>query len=438
MVSDLISGEEKRQALERVIASRTFSRSDQLRGFLRYVCEAEFEGRAQEINEYVLGVSVLGRPSGYSPTEDSCVRSRAYELRNKLNGYYRLEAPDDPIQIQVRKGAYVPQFLRREEPKALETPVMEPEIVASTAVVQAIAPFAPSQVRKRVGLRPLLALVLVVVIAAPILYYFLKDKTAAKRFELQDWTPEMAALWKPFLNKDTPLVISFEIRLFYFSPAAGLVVRDFETNQPEDLPKSKPLTRFRDTMKANDLREADDYADFGSVHAGFLLGRLLGTQHQEIGIKHSGSFGWEDLRNSNVIFIGKGNVNPTIRSTLKSSDFVDDEFGLVKNVHPLPGEPLEYRSARSHGTGVKYALITVLPGPQSGHHVMILSGAGSEFLWALAEYVTDPVHVKELVAHLRLPSGELPPAYQVVIESTFESNVPLKVRYVTHRTPKVS
>src|SRR5581483_5243287 len=110
MVSDLISDEEKRQAMQRVVASKTFSRSDQLRSFLRYICEAELQGRAQELNEYVLGVSVLGRPASYSPAEDSCVRSRAYELRNKLKSYYRLEAPDDPIQIEIRKGAYVPQF----------------------------------------------------------------------------------------------------------------------------------------------------------------------------------------------------------------------------------------------------------------------------------------------------------------------------------------
>src|SRR5215471_6005172 len=87
MVSDLISTDEKRQALDRVLASRTFGRSDQLRSFLRYICEAEFEGRAQGLNEYVLGVSVLGRPPDYSPAEDSCVRSRAYELRNKLKTY---------------------------------------------------------------------------------------------------------------------------------------------------------------------------------------------------------------------------------------------------------------------------------------------------------------------------------------------------------------
>ena len=110
---DAISDEEKRLALARVLESRTFSRSDQLRAFLRYVCEAELEGRAHQLNEYALGVSVLGRPEGYSPAEDSSVRSRAYELRNKLKSYYSDEAPDDPIQIEIEKGAYVPRFRRR-------------------------------------------------------------------------------------------------------------------------------------------------------------------------------------------------------------------------------------------------------------------------------------------------------------------------------------
>ena len=108
-----VSDDEKRQALARVLDSRTFGRSDQLRAFLRYVCEAELEGRAHQLNEYALGVSVLGRKEGYSPAEDSGVRSRAYELRNKLTSYYRDEAPDDPIQIEIEKGAYVPRFQRR-------------------------------------------------------------------------------------------------------------------------------------------------------------------------------------------------------------------------------------------------------------------------------------------------------------------------------------
>src|SRR5581483_4326884 len=167
----------------------------------------------------------------------------------------------------------------------------------------------------------------------------------------------------------------------------GLVVRDYQTNQPSELAGSKPLAEFRKRMAPGELQETDDYADFGAVHAAFLLGRTLGPQHREIGLKHSGSLGWEDLWNSNVIFIGKPNLNPTIRYALKSADFTDDELGLIRNLHPQPGELPQYLSATSHGSGVKYALITVRPGPQSGHHVMILSGAGSEFLWALAECV---------------------------------------------------
>src|SRR4051812_49424055 len=114
MAADPIPADERRAALERVLASRTFGRSERLRAFLRYVCEAELDGRAQEINEYALGVTALGRSPDYSPSEDSSVRSRAYELRSKLRTYYDSEGADDPIQIEIDKGAYVPRFTRRE------------------------------------------------------------------------------------------------------------------------------------------------------------------------------------------------------------------------------------------------------------------------------------------------------------------------------------
>lgn len=435
MVSDLLSEEEKRHALERVLASRTFSRSDQLRSFLRFICEAEFEGRAHELNEYMLGVSVLGRPAEYSPTEDSCVRTRAYELRNKLKSYYRLEAPEDPIQIEIRKGAYIPQFQRTPEAKPAEQAITAVEAPATPATTPAAIPREP---RKR-GLRlPMMVLALLAIVVVSAVFLYPAREGARRESDPQVWTPEMTAFWKPFLSPSTPLIISFEIRLFFFSPDSGLVVRDFHTNQLADLPDSKPLADFRARMRVDKLQETSDYTDFGAAHAAFLLGRALGPQHREIGLKHSGSLGWEDLWNSNVIFIGKPNLNPTVRYTLQSADFGEDELGVIRNLHPLPGEPAEYRSATTHGSGVKYAVISVLPGPQTGHHVMILSGAGAEFSWALAECVTDPAHVKELVSHLRQPSGELPSSFQVVIQATFESNVPIKVRYVTHRVSKGS
>jgi hypothetical protein len=437
MALEAISGDGKRQALARVLASQTFSRSGQLRSFLRYVCEAEFEGRAHELNEYVLGVSVLGRPSDYSPAEDSCVRSRAYELRNKLKAYYRLEGRNDPIQIEIHKGAYIPQFERRGAARQAED-VPGPDEVPSAGVGTAEQ---RHHWRPRRALWAVAAAGVLLVAAGAILVGVPRaasEKTVRSAIEPQPWTPQVAALWEPFLSSDVPLLISFEQRLFFYAPPTGLVLRDYQTNQASDVPKSAPLTEFKRRMGVSEMRETLDYADFGAVHAVFLLGRLLGPHQRLIVLKHSNSLGWEDIWNSNVVFMGKPSLYPAIRSVLKDADFVDDESGIVQNLHPLPGEPAEYRSADSHGAGEKYALITVLPGPQAGHKIMVLDGSGAELMWALAECVTTPSHVQKTLSRVRLPSGEYPEAFQVVIRASFESNVPVKIRYVTHRISKVS
>src|SRR5579884_3317787 len=101
---------EKREALDQVLQSRVLRRCDQLKKMLRFICEAEFEGRAGELNEYLIGVEALGRPSSYSTVEDSIVRTRAYELRHKLTRYYETEAPEAPVRIEIERGAYIPRF----------------------------------------------------------------------------------------------------------------------------------------------------------------------------------------------------------------------------------------------------------------------------------------------------------------------------------------
>jgi hypothetical protein len=54
----------------------------------------------------------LHRPPNYSPSEDSSVRTRAYELRQKLEKLYAEELPTETVRIVIPKGAYTPQFIR--------------------------------------------------------------------------------------------------------------------------------------------------------------------------------------------------------------------------------------------------------------------------------------------------------------------------------------
>jgi len=374
LLSD-VSAAEKRDAIKRVLDSRALKRSEQLRQLFSYVCEAELQGNGPTLSEYVLGVNVLGRPAGYSPAEDSCVRTRAYELRQRLRVYYEDEAPDDPIRIIIEKGGYCPRFERALEPSA----------------ARAAASVAP---------------------APPL-------------------SPELRALWGPFLEGSAPLLIAFDVRLFFYAPAAGLVVRDYQVNVPSEVAGSARLEAFRRQVGETELRETRDYADFGTVHAAFLLGRLLGNR-PDIGLKHSSSLDWQDIWNSHLIFIGKPNLNPTVSSLLEGKDFSIDEVG-VHNLRPREGEPASYVSATTHGSGEKYAVITRLRGPQPGRFLLLLSSAAAELMWALAESVTNPGHVAEIMSQLRTPAGAYPEQFQVVIRAVFQSNVPVEIGYVTHR-----
>ena len=105
-----LDAEEKARALERVLQSETFARSGRLKNLLRYLCEAEMGGREAELTEYTIGVTALGRAQDFSPLEDSSVRSRAYELRQRLEKFYAEEAPGETVRIELRKGSYVPRF----------------------------------------------------------------------------------------------------------------------------------------------------------------------------------------------------------------------------------------------------------------------------------------------------------------------------------------
>src|SRR5580700_2760632 len=120
---DNLLAEEKREALKLVCHSQTFARSDTLKNLLRFVCEAEIEGRQDDLKEYVIGIEALGRPQGYSPSEDSSVRSRAYELRRKLEKFYSTEATSASLRIEIPKGSYIPRFIRTPVPELPALPV---------------------------------------------------------------------------------------------------------------------------------------------------------------------------------------------------------------------------------------------------------------------------------------------------------------------------
>ena len=71
----------------------------------------EMSGHGAELTEYLIGVRALGRSADYSPHEDSSVRTRAYELRQRLKKLYGSELAEAAVRIDLPKGSYLPAFV---------------------------------------------------------------------------------------------------------------------------------------------------------------------------------------------------------------------------------------------------------------------------------------------------------------------------------------
>ncbi len=114
VMPELVSPEAVQSEVERILASKKFGRSKQLRKLLQFTVEQTLQGHADVLKEYVIGTEVLNKPESYDPRRDSLVRVMASRLRMKLKEYYNNGGAEDPLVIHLPKGQYVPRFQTRQ------------------------------------------------------------------------------------------------------------------------------------------------------------------------------------------------------------------------------------------------------------------------------------------------------------------------------------
>lgn len=102
-----------RREVQKILASREFAPSRQLRDFLLFVSEAAFEGRTH-LEQIEIAEKVLKRGKEFSPLDDASVRKLGTALRQRLQRYYETEGADDPVRVTLPVRSYVPVFEVRE------------------------------------------------------------------------------------------------------------------------------------------------------------------------------------------------------------------------------------------------------------------------------------------------------------------------------------
>jgi hypothetical protein len=416
--------------VERILQSGTFRNSPSSRRLLKYLADHSLAGDADQLKEYTIGVDAFGKSADYDPRLDSTVRIQIGRLRQKLSDYYRDEGKDDPLIVDLPKG----RFSLVCEPRSTPTAAAPQEEEVAEGVVD-LKGGPPDRRWRLVALT--LAVVCILMAAGGVAAYVkLRPGQTARQPASAVWSPELADLWRPFLDSGRPLVIAVGNPLFLQFENKALY-RDLSVEKPEDLLKSPQFLAISKALGSRESRPVHYYAAVGDVSAAFLLGQRLGPHHPGMSVVRSSQLQWQQLADANVLFLGPprffgdklGNLPVSLEITEGTDGF------LV--VHPRPGEPSLFKYREPPGffaeDGEACVLITHTAGPVGTTDVMTFASNSTFGRVGAIDAFTDVGFAKTLISKMRDASARVPQYFQVLLKVKYKGGVPTETSYLLHR-----
>ena len=387
----------------------------------------ETAGRAGEITEYSIAIDALGRPANYSPGDDSSVRGRAHDLRQKLDSFYKHERPDARIRVGLHKGSYVPYFYEVPQPS---TELLQPSPIISTGQ------FTPS-VRKRrwriLGIATAAALSLLAVG----LWVFARSHRAGDSILRQFWGPMLRPGSDVLLCLATPP--SLRIKPFPVPP-----------RHPGFLRAPKDTADWYATLGLPRVGEPYLYRSatsplFGDAAAAIQAVQTIAAFGGSVQfLPENIIVGQVALAKRNILVIGGPNYSPYAARVLRGTPFTIEENGeigeeVIRERSAKSGSPLTLvpNRGQSGKLAVAYGLITVFPNQtesDDGPRAIVVSGITGAGAPAAMELFTSQAGLAALRYRFRQDGlTHIPMSYQVVVKGSRDDAMPLNWQMVTYR-----
>jgi hypothetical protein len=430
--TDAITPEQILEQMNRILASRHLRQARSLEKFLSYVVEKKLAGDEDELKEYTIGLEVFARGNDYDPRRDAVVRVQANVLRKRLASYYENEGINDRIVIEIPKGHYIPQF-RLSDPMTT---------TGEMSLVPVNADYEIARDRKAAPLRHWPSLlrvaatfILGLLTAIAFQYWRERNIPAAIEAKMQATNRKIMTdeaylpLWEKFFEPGVDNILAYGTPQFF--TANGVYLRDVEINSPQD---ERAAARLISLKKAfhHQFRPTEIYTGVGETHGVYLLTKFFNKAAKELHVTRSRMVGWNELKNTNVIFLSSMRFHTLAKEMPYPSDFAlnPGKSKAVDNLNPREGEEQRYGDS-------DYAVITLWPGKLHNRRILVLSGATTWATLAAAEYVTDTEYLRRLNQHLekcRIKSGapNHAPYFQVLLRTEVKDDHPISISYVTH------
>jgi len=411
-----VSDIEKREALEAVLNSTSFARSVQLRAFLRHICEMELAGRTSELTEYQIATEVLGRRKDIDLGDDSSVRNRAYDLRQRLEKYYASEQPAAAVRIEIPLGGYVPAFL----PQTPQVPALtQPMVVVG----------APRADRRWRRLTAAVAIALLCAAAGWI---------AGSSGQRPRPASILAEAWGPLADPSGDLLICIATNL-HLLIRPHIPLRPSRMDVPKELYPHFKLTRPLSDSETLYMEPAQLSVPLAELAAAASLAATRTSFGGSYQILPESEAPLTALLGRNGVLIGTPVNSQAASVLLKTVPLTigftaNDEFAVIDQRKPAGQEVLyATQSGIEPGPRPFYGLLTVLTTTDASgkqHRTLSLTGTGSSAaIQGAVEFFCSADRMRDLKRRL---GGTFPPNYQAVIKCTTSRGRLISYDYERH------
>jgi hypothetical protein len=431
---------EVRETMRQILASRHFVNAPTKQRFLRLICEYYLNGRASELNEYMIGCELYDRDESYNPALDPIVRVGAHGLRKRLEAYYKGEGKDDEIILEIPHGSYAPNFIRRAAPQESSEP--------ANGVSDAPALVAFIENNSKILLNLLVLSLVIITITLAYSNTQLRRQTKASA-QSREMSGVFELVWGTFLKDGNPalLVMGNPSVYRFWHPTDPTSLSKMRVDLTLEEAKVMGDTLGRERLVVNNppasklMLAYDEYACLGEAIGLYRLAGLFNKMGKNLTLKQSRRLVSEDLKNHNAILFGKSWVKEWVGNAPIRKCFTTGPAASISDQNLLPGDEREYVAKYDEETGKlieDYALIVVKPGISERKTVMIVAGTRSEGTQAAVEYLTDENYLIDLNQRFHRTIGAFPKYFQVLLKVSVDNGIPTDISVIRVRELRLS
>jgi len=400
------------EALDHLLASRTFSRSEQLKRLLVYLRDATAITDPSVWSETSIGANAFGRRD-FNPKLDSIVRVEMRRLRHKLDEYYAGEGAECAVRVRFERNTY--------------RPYVEPHIRPAVEVQPPAAPLPVTRFWPGVAWGAG-SMVLLIAMAAG-LTLMLGSSGRVPR-ELAE-----SPIWTGFRSSNVVVAVGTPL---FFRWQEGFE-RNYRANFSEDLQVADKLLGHWPAYPLWNM-----WAPFDDVGAAVNLDRFLRSLNSTATVIPARQLSFGGLAGKRTIVMGQPRGAPLLLDLLAEQNFrtrqhvIGESFGGFVNAGPKPGELDRYPGARgtlmmqSDESNPDYALLTSIR-LANGGEVLNVFGDRAQTGAYITRKLTDPVFVGELNARVFDRNKPAHQSAQIIFRVDYSRSTPIGLVYQTHR-----